>query len=56
MMAAAINCMLKFELVKRTMDGGVCVADTSGSVPNKLAYSRGLIWKSLRVVAMKHID
>jgi len=23
--------MLKFELVKRTTDGGVCVADTSGS-------------------------
>src|SRR5258705_1755099 len=31
MMAAAITRMLKLELVKRTSDGGVCVADTSGS-------------------------
>jgi hypothetical protein len=30
-MAAAITRMLKLELVKRTSDGGVCVADTSGS-------------------------
>jgi hypothetical protein len=31
MMAAAMTRMLKFELVKRTSDGGVCVADTSSS-------------------------
>jgi hypothetical protein len=31
MMAAAITRMLKLELVKRTSDGGVDVADTSGS-------------------------
>jgi hypothetical protein len=31
MMAAAITRMLKLELVKRTSDGGVGVADTSGS-------------------------
>jgi hypothetical protein len=31
MMAAAKMRKLKFELAKRTMDGGVCVTDTSDS-------------------------
>src|SRR5215472_10184477 len=40
MMAAAITRALKLETVRRTADGGVWVADTSGPGRTKVAHSR----------------
>src|SRR5258708_36417988 len=42
-MAAASTFRLKVEPVMRTIDGGVCVADKSGSVSTTLAHSGNLV-------------